>query len=427
MSEPLVISREELADAAIDRALRERAAISQTKRHYETAQVTGRVAPKRRSPLQIAAVYLTLFGLCGGLIGWAGGQALYLRDDPRAEANQLLADRADVDRQVAGGTLTPAQAGPVYAELDRAGASNGFYRVETAVDLTADERAARFDALAGREDTKRTIADVLLFALAGACIAAALSAAEPAVGRNVNAALAHGAAGAALGLAGGLAAGLLAGPVRDALLGGEAVVAGDKAFLVTQAVLWGMLGLFLSAAPGLVMRSLRRTLVGVAGGALGGMLGGLLYGPVLEATGSEMLSRLMAIGSIGAAAGLATALVEDAVKDGWLRVAAGAIAGKQFVLYRDPTYIGSAPNSHIYLFNDRKVGRRHAAVHKTPGGFEIENLPLGGPTLVNGRAVSRARLLRGDTIEVGTTRFEFGEKPKAGEPRRAAATATAAA
>ena len=30
----------------------------------------------------------------------------------------------------------------------------------------------------------------------------------------------------------------------------------------------------------------------------------------------------------------------------------GLIAGKQFVLYRDPTYIGSAPNCHVYLFKD---------------------------------------------------------------------------
>jgi hypothetical protein len=143
---------------------------------------------------------------------------------------------------------------------------------------------------------------------------------------------------------------------------------------------------------------------------IGGVIGGLLFGPLTDGTGSELVARLAAVAAIGGCTGLATALVEDAVKDGWLRVTAGPIAGKQFVLYRDPTYIGSAPNSHIFLFNDDQVGRRHAAVHKVPGGFEIENLPLGGPTSVNGRPVRRAKLLRNDVLEIGKTRFTFGEK-----------------
>ena len=166
-------------------------------------------------------------------------------------------------------------------------------------------------------------------------------------------------------------------------------------------------------APGIALRSTRRAVVGVVGGAFGGLVGGLVYGPILDVSGTEQLSRLAAVACIGLAAGFGSALVENVVKDGWLKVTAGLIAGKQFVLYRDPTYLGSAPNSHIYLFNDAAVGRRHAAVYKTPKGYEIEDLPLGGPTKVNGRPVRRAALMRGDTIEVGGTRFEFGERAKA--------------
>ena len=89
---------------------------------------------------------------------------------------------------------------------------------------------------------------------------------------------------------------------------------------------------------------------------------------------------------------------------------AGPIAGKQFILYRNPTFIGSGPDCQIYLFKDDKVGRRHAAIHLVPGGFELEDLPLGAPTVINGKPTKRARLRHGDRISIGATTFLFQEK-----------------
>ena len=45
-----------------------------------------------------------------------------------------------------------------------------------------------------------------------------------------------------------------------------------------------------------------------------------------------------------------------------------------------------------------------------PGGFELEDLPLGAPTVVNGRPTKRARLRHGDRISIGSTTFLFQEK-----------------
>ena len=61
--------------------------------------------------------------------------------------------------------------------------------------------------------------------------------------------------------------------------------------------------------------------------------------------------------AIGVVTALATALVENAAKTGWLRVLTGLIAGKQFILYRNPTYVGSSPDCEIYLFKDKLVAR----------------------------------------------------------------------
>jgi pSer/pThr/pTyr-binding forkhead associated (FHA) protein len=90
-----------------------------------------------------------------------------------------------------------------------------------------------------------------------------------------------------------------------------------------------------------------------------------------------------------------------------LKVTAGLITGKQFVLYRNPTYIGSSLSCNIYLFKDPHVGPRHAAIHVNKSGFEIEDLPLGCKTLVNGKAVMRHRLRDGDEIRISNTQFIF--------------------
>ncbi|MBV8780938.1 MAG: FHA domain-containing protein, partial [Phycisphaerae bacterium] len=160
-----------------------------------------------------------------------------------------------------------------------------------------------------------------------------------------------------------------------------------------------------------------KTAAGATGGLIGGIIGGALYDPVLHFTQDNHenhIARLVAICVIGLIAGLGTGLIENAVKTGWLKVSAGLIAGKQFILYRDPTFIGSALSCHIYLFRDPAVGKRHAAVHIVPGGFEIENLPLGSGTLVNQeQIVGRRRLRNGDLIQIGSTVMTFQEKKKA--------------
>jgi pSer/pThr/pTyr-binding forkhead associated (FHA) protein len=128
--------------------------------------------------------------------------------------------------------------------------------------------------------------------------------------------------------------------------------------------------------------------------------------------GSPEFGRLAAICSIGAITGAATGIFEQATRTGWLKVTAGMIAGTQFILYRNPTYIGSAPDCQIFLFRDPKVGRRHAAIHLNNGRIEIEDLPLGAPTYINREPINRQRLRDGDQITIGTTMFLYQEKAR---------------
>jgi hypothetical protein len=168
--------------------------------------------------------------------------------------------------------------------------------------------------------------------------------------------------------------------------------------------------LFLTIAPGILMRNFKKLLCGIAGGVIGGIVGGLLFDPVAMMFNSNDISRLIGLCAIGAVAGAASGMIENAAKSGWLKVTQGLIAGKQFILYRNPTFIGSSPENQIYLFKDQQVGRRHAAIHIVNGGFELEDLPLGAGTTINGRPVTRTRLKNGDQVQIGLTRFLFQEK-----------------
>jgi hypothetical protein len=144
----------------------------------------------------------------------------------------------------------------------------------------------------------------------------------------------------------------------------------------------------------------------------------VLYEPIknsewLGGDNAARLPELVAMIAIGLLAGLATGLIEDVAKTGWVKVVQGLIAGKQFILYRNPTFIGAGPDCQIYLFKDPKVGKRHAAIHIVPGGYELEDLPLGTSTLVNGKPVQRTRLKNGDRVQIGGTQLVFMEKTQA--------------
>jgi hypothetical protein len=260
---------------------------------------------------------------------------------------------------------------------------------------------------------------MMFYGIGGLFIAACLGMAESVVERNMKGAVIQGSVAAALGLVGGVVVSLFDQRIYQ-LLAGASGTPEQWRELLARAAQWGVLGIFLSLGPGLLLRNTKKLLIGLMGGLIGGIVGGLLFEPTKNLAerfvdNGEMLSHLVGLLAIGIIAGVGTGLIENAVKSGWFKVTDGLIAGKQFVLYRNPTYIGSSPQCHIYLFKDPKVGRRHAAVHVLPkGGFELEDLPLGSKTFVNGRPIQRVKLRTGDKIQVGSTAFRFQEKEKTG-------------
>ena len=108
--------------------------------------------------------------------------------------------------------------------------------------------------------------------------------------------------------------------------------------------------------------------------------------------------------------GLFVGIVEQWTKSAWLLMRAGPLAGKQFVIFRNPTVLGSAPKADIYLFKDEAIEPRHALIHDRGGRFEIEDMDTADGTYVNGIPVKRQILKSGDQIVLGKTVLEFALK-----------------
>lgn len=257
-----------------------------------------------------------------------------------------------------------------------------------------------------------SVVPTLLFTASIAVLLATfLSIAEQVVARNWRGAIINGSTGIIFGLFGGIVVALFINKFYTWMLGADPDIAFSRQILA-RGIGWAVLGVFVSIAPGIVLRNAKRLVIGLTGGFLGGLLGGLLFDPIVLATGSDRVSRWVGISSIGVLAGVATGLIEHAAKAGWLRVSVGLLAGKQFVLYRNPTYVGSSPQCEIYLFKDVHIAPRHAAIRTVAGGFEIEDLRTSTGTFVNGQAVSRIRLRNNDQVQIGSTTFSFQEKAK---------------
>ncbi len=386
------------------------------------------VRPRRGRFWYNPVLTVAFFGLLGGLSAFTGGEVIIRVMDASKGMREICAvDRVfneaeKLYKQFDQKKLTMQELHDAEDKLLRDHAENPIIAVLTNKALSEAEKKMMVKRIVDQEKPRQDILQILFMCVVGICLAFFLAVAEPLLGRNTRAAVVNGSVGIVLGVVGGVLVGLFLNALYQLLGGGRRdTPLADQMFARTVA--WGILGLFLAAAPGIVLRSFKRLSIGLLGGLVGGILGGLLFDPLAEAAASGLPARLAALSAIGVLAGAATGLIEQAAKVGWMYVTAGLIAGKQFILYRNPTFIGSSPRCEIYLFKDPDISPQHAALHRISGGFELEDLSSATGTRVNGKPVKRARLRHGDEVQIGSTAFLFQEKARSGAtpaaPRRA--------
>jgi len=237
--------------------------------------------------------------------------------------------------------------------------------------------------------------------------------AESVVERSTRKALLRGVLAVPLGLVLGFILYTIANVIFNAgleILAGMGMV-GEKnpAFWLVRAIGWAVFGAAGGAVYGIVGQSIKKAQYGILGGITGAALGGLLFDPVGMLTAGGGLSRALGFALAGATTGAGIGLVESILKDRWLYVVSGPLAGKQFILYKDETTIGNIQTADIYLFKDPAILPRHAAIAKTGARVQIRAL---GPVAVNGSPVSSRLLEDGNLVQIGRYSFRYKERAR---------------
>ena len=270
---------------------------------------------------------------------------------------------------------------------------------------------------------------VLLLLSVGGLTGLMIGCMEGILARNFFRALKAGGLGFLVGVGGGIASAMVAGllfqfidPLGTAIVGREAAenpgayLSGFLLLVIRRSLIWALLCMAVGLGPGIALKSKKLAMNGFFGGLIGGAIGGFLFDPInyIVSGGTFMfgaeVSRAIGFSVVGGCAGLMIGLVEMLSKEAWLVMTEGPLKGKQFIIYKDPTVIGSSPRSEIYLFKDPSIEPAHAVIHTIRDGYEIEDRDTPDGTWINGQRFKRKRLMTGDEIRIGKTRFTYSER-----------------
>ena len=254
---------------------------------------------------------------------------------------------------------------------------------------------------------------------------------EGILARNFFRALKAGGLGFLVGFGGGIGSAILAGMLLQLIMPLGIVIVGQEAaadpasnlsgflFLVIwRSLIWAVICMAVGLGPGIALKAKKLIMNGFLGGLIGGAIGGFLFDPInyIVSGGTLMYgaeaSRAIGFCVVGGCAGLMIGLVEMISKEAWLVMTEGPLKGKQFIIYKDPTVIGSSPRSEIYLFKDPSIEPAHAVIHTIRDGYEIEDKDTPDGTWINGQRIKRKRLMTGDEIRIGKAQFTYSERAK---------------
>jgi hypothetical protein len=262
-----------------------------------------------------------------------------------------------------------------------------------------------------------------------------ISALEPLMSGNITKALKNGAIGLGAGLVWSILGSAILAPLVMGLIGGALQLMLPQVFrdlqnspsnitiqiviitMICRAPAWAIMGMGIGAIPGIASSSKKMLYNGLVGGLLGGFLGGFIFDPISYFThtfsAGAGLSRGIGFSMLGLLTGFFVGLVENMAKDVWVTMKSGPLRGKQFVIYHNPTLIGSSPRSDIYIFKDPNVMPTHAKIQKRGSKYEIIDDSKGSGVYVNSVKINGSKILEhNDEIILGQSVLEFQQKEK---------------
>jgi hypothetical protein len=249
------------------------------------------------------------------------------------------------------------------------------------------------------------------FMLAGLVFGVALAAAEGVYLGEPRRAAEQASLALPVGVFGGAAAGAL-GQLLYAVLQGAGAY-GTFVRYISRALGWAVAGAIVGACPGVAARSRTRIFNGALGGAAGGVAGGWFFELMaLHAGGGARLGALMVL---GAAIGFMVRVVEAARKKAWLVLLEGGPEGKEFIVAKPITTLGSHYKDDVCVAGDRGHPMREALIRREESGYFLEPVPGGRARMNDAEVRGSVRLRHGSTIRVGAGELVFQLRDAAGE------------
>lgn len=246
--------------------------------------------------------------------------------------------------------------------------------------------------------------DALFGGLFGLGLGLVLGAAEGVFARSRYQIQRGGLIGAVAGLVGG-AIGLMVGEIVYQPL--------SSIGFIGRSIGWAVFGALLGIAQGMIRRSWLGMRSAFLGGLIGGAIGGFMFDLVGFTigllTGSDGLSRGVALTILGACIGLWIALIERALAPALLKVISGPLEGREFLLDKPLLVLGSDERNDIPIFGDPAISKRHLTLRSAQKTYLAQAEP-GAALAINGQAAAQQPLRHEDQLLIGRTRLLFRQK-----------------
>jgi len=171
---------------------------------------------------------------------------------------------------------------------------------------------------------------------------------------------------------------------------------------------WIILGIAVGSSEGLRARSLKKSLVGAAGGGIGGILGGAAIEYLRTLYPQWIYARLIGFVLFGLFIGFFYALLERRVSLGIVRVLNGSKRGKEYSFSQNKLSLGSGARNDIVLEGYSGLAQRHAVFRVRGKDVYVEKKDAKSRVLVNEVPVKKTHLLKyEDVIQAGTAKLFY--------------------
>ncbi len=206
------------------------------------------------------------------------------------------------------------------------------------------------------------------------------------------------------------------------LLTYQTITDGRATFMLVIA--WLVVATSIGIAAGILRGSGRAVVSGIVGGIVGGFVSGLVHlasGPVYVGPGKfvyleiDVLAPLTALAIVIACAvmGLTIGIVDRLRRRSWLTVIEGGLRGRELILDRRETRIGTSGVAALRLVGDPGVAPDHAVIVGQDGRYAVF---CRAPVDVNGRRIggpAPVPLSSGDVLRVGGSFIRFEQRENA--------------